>query len=440
MIEIKGKYTSAKIMIDFAEDSCVDQITSFVNHPVFTNPIAIMSDCHTGKGSCIGFTMKLSDRIIPAIVGVDIGCGLSSVCLGTDSLGSLEDLDRKLRQRIPFGENIQDKPVLPMEDFPWHEVQVMAEKFCLSYQNEYGVTIIPPKYSMEWLEEKMEHIGGNLRRVINSIGTVGGSNHFLEVGVTPKGVYWATVHTGSRNFGKRICEYWQNKAIKFHDKSEKTDKRELVAKLKQEFQGKELYDKLKALKEVPPPVRFPDEQLWLEGEDAHGYLMDMLFAQVYATMNRNNIVYLMMNAIGAKGAFASIETVHNYIDFNDFIIRKGSIRSYVGETFLIPYNMRDGILVCGGKSNPEWNCSAPHGAGRFMSRSKARANISLDTFKQQMQGIYSTSVGKSTLDEAPDAYKNPQIIEEAIGPTVTILDRIVPVMNLKDSSGENDDG
>ena len=423
MFTIAGKYTNA----------------SFVNHPAFTNPVAIMSDCHTGKGSCIGFTMKLTDKLIPAVVGVDIGCGLTSAKT-TESEVSLEELERRIRKRVPFGQDVRETPAIHMRDqFPWHTAQVLSEKFARSYLGVYGTSRGVPHYSMDWLEERVDELGGNLRRVINSLGSAGSGNHFLEVGKDTHGNIWYTVHSGSRNLGKKVCEYWQERAIGRLRRSGKKERQEDIAKLKETYKGEELYKKIKELKEQPvSSVPYPDEQLWLEGEDAWGYLMDMIFCQVYATMNRNLIIKDMLEASDSVST-EQIETVHNYIDFRDMTIRKGAVRSYVGEQLLLPYNMRDGILLCEGKSCPDWNCSAPHGAGRVMSRSQAKKRVDIARFKEQMIGIYSTSVGRGTLDEAPDAYKDPKTIEEAIQPTVTILDRIKPLMNMKDSLGDNSD-
>jgi tRNA-splicing ligase RtcB len=442
MVVIPGKYSTATIMIDNVEESAMGQIVSFVNHPAFTNPISIMSDVHAGKGAVIGFTMRMTEMIVPNVIGVDIGCGIASVNLGPKLGMDFEHLDHKIRQRIPFGKNTHDKAVIHMKNsFPWRRVNTLAQKFALAFGVAFGKRFEPVDFTIDWFMEKIAAIGGDTRRIINSVGTLGGGNHFIEVGLSTAGDHWVTVHSGSRNFGKRVCEYWQGVAGKKAERMGKDERKKLIADLKRQFTGEELYRRIKAVKDMPdePAGQFhcPDDQRWLEGEDAQGYLMDMLFSQVYAQVNREYILKTIMDILAAEPR-DTIETVHNFIDFQDFIIRKGAIRSYAGERMLIPFNMRDGILVCTGKSNPAWNCSAPHGAGRALSRSQAKKQIDLATFRRQMKGVYSTSVGAGTLDEAPDAYKDSKLIEAAIGPTAQIVERIRPLHNMKDSLGMDD--
>lgn len=279
-------------------------------------------------------------------------------------------------------------------------------------------------------------IGCDLGRAIKSLCSLGGGNHFIELGQSLDGNFWLTIHTGSRNFGKCICNYWQQIAIKSFKRNSKEDIKKEIDLLKTQFSDKELYEKIKTLKaKKPVSLDFPDELCYLENENAQNYLLDMIFSQIYAQENRRLISEKILKTLNITSS-ETIETVHNFIDFNDFIIRKGAIRSYSEEKMIIPFNMRDGILICKGKSNPEWNFSAPHGAGRLMSRSQARKTLNLDVFKLQMKDVFSTSVNSSTLDEAPNAYKNPHIIEEAIEPTAEIINRIKPVLNLKDSNGQ----
>ena len=401
MIVQKGKYTTAKIMIDSVDESCMSQINDFINHPAFTNPVSIMPDTHAGKGSVIGFTMPLSNKVIPNVIGVDIGCGMHSINIGSYLHLSWDKLDYKIRRNIPFGNEVHDNAIINFKnDFPWHKVNVLAEKFAAAYKTEFNYIIKPPRYTNDWFIEKSQKIGGNIRRYINSIGTLGGGNHFIETGISDKGDYWITVHSGSRNFGKRICEYWQNRAIKIIKKIKDINTRGLE---------------------------------WLEGEIAAQYLFDMVFSQIYARVNRSYIINTICSILKLE-PLESIETVHNFIDFNDFIIRKGAIRSYKDERIIIPFNMRDGLLICQGKSNPEWNYSAPHGAGRVMSRAQAKKNLDVEIFKKQMKGIYSTSVGSGTLDESPDSYKDVSVIKEAIKDTVDIISHVKPLHNMKDAT------
>jgi RNA-splicing ligase RtcB len=445
MFEIKGKYTTATVMIDDVEESCIAQIHSFVNHPAFTNPVAIMPDTHAGRGSVIGFTMPMTDQIIPFVVGVDIGCGMLSFNVGKILPVTFEELDRLIRLRIPFGKEVNDRSAINMKDqFPWREANGLAQKFSVAYQNKFGAGINLPRFDFRWLESKCQDVGGGLGRIINSISSLGGGNHMIEVGIDNNTDYWVTVHTGSRNFGLRICNYWQDLASKRFRKDNKEEFKKALYLLKEEHKGNsyELKGKIQELKKefeskIPPNPGIDMKGLeWLEGEDAHGYLFDMIFAQVYARTNREYIKKTILDILNIP-ELDSIETVHNYIDFNDFIIRKGAVRSYVGERFILPFNMRDGILICEGKSRPDWNYSSPHGAGRLMSRSQAKKRIDLEKFKGQMAGIYSTSVGTGTLDEAPDAYKNASVIEQAIEPTAKILNRIKPVHNMKATESED---
>jgi tRNA-splicing ligase RtcB (3'-phosphate/5'-hydroxy nucleic acid ligase) len=440
MLEIKGKYTTAKVMIDDVEPECFKQITSFVNHSVFSNPISIMPDTHSGKGSVIGFCMKMTDKVIPNVVGVDIGCGVFSMNIGQKidvSNTALELLDHRIRINIPFGNAVQEKAVVHMKnDFPWHNANVTAEKFSLAYANMFGIKPETPHYDINWFEKKVNSIGADMRRVINSIASLGGGNHFVELGQSVStGDYWITIHSGSRNFGLKVCEFWQHKAVK----SCRVDKKKImddeIARIRQEFTGedvgKEIY-KMKKNMSMDYTIDITGLE-WLEVENAQGYLFDMIFAQKYAEFNRLKMANIIEKILGVERS-ETVETIHNFIDFHDFIIRKGAVRSYIGEKFVLPFNMRDGLLICEGLSNPEWLNSAPHGCGRLLSRSAAKRNLSMDKFESDMSGIFSTSVNKSTLDECPDAYKDAKVIEEAIKPTAVILDRIKPIMNLKESN------
>lgn len=441
MFEIDGKYTKAKVMIDNIEPECESQIYYFVNHEAFTNPISIMPDTHTGKGSVIGFTMSITDKVVPNVIGVDIGCGMLSFCVGKSLPISLELLDHRIRNRIPFGTEVHDSPVFNIEkEFPWKQVKILAQKFTLAYQRYSGIVSENiPDYSIDWFLKKSEKIGGTPGKHMRAIGTFGGGNHFLETGIDLDNNYWITIHSGSRNFGKRICDYWQGVAKKELENKGKRNKKEVIDELKKKYSGEELFKQIKALKDETKVTINMKGCEYLTGQNTFGYLYDMIFSQMYAAVNRRKIQGIILSILGNKIVEDEIETIHNFIDFQDLIIRKGAIRSYDGERMIIPFNMRDGILICEGKSNPEWNYSAPHGAGRVMSRRKAKDNIKLETYVEQMKGIYSSSVGIGTLDEAPDAYKNSVVIESAISPTAKIMNRIKPIHNMKDKTGESDD-
>lgn len=441
MFEINGKYTTAKVMIDGVEESCIAQITGFVNHPAFTNPVAIMPDTHAGKGSVIGFTMPMTDKVIANVIGVDIGCGMLAINIGNSLPLSLKLIDHRIRKEVPFGMEIFDRSIVNVEkDFPWRDVNTLAHNFSLAYNQKFGTNIYPnQKFDFNWLQSKMNQIGASPSRVLKSIGTLGGGNHFIEIGKADNGDYWIVIHTGSRNFGKCVCDYWQNMASSVVRKDKQEQLKLRIDEIRKTYTGMEIKAQIKkARAEIGLDAVVSDELQYLEGENAYGYLYDMIFAQKYAEVNRTYIASTILKILGVN-EIDRIETVHNFIDFRDFIIRKGSIRSYVGERMVIPFNMRDGILVCEGKSNPEWNYSAPHGAGRVMSRAQAKKNIKLENFTKQMDGIFSTSVCDKTLDEAPDAYKDAKVIEAAIEPTANILFRIKPVLNMKDCGGTNTD-
>ncbi len=432
MFEIEGLYTTAKVMIDQIEDSCRDQIQTFVNNPHFTNPVAMMPDAHTGIGTAIGFTMPMTAEVIPNVVGVDIGCGMLSAKIGPRLPVELNQLDYKIRKQIPFGDQVHEKEVIHLKtDFPWSETQVLAEKFAARYNEKFGASIKPPKYNEIWFTDKCKQIGINYKRALCAIGTVGGGNHFIETGKDEFDNYWITVHSGSRNFGKRVCDYWSGIAGKKEEKRIKDQIDSEKERIKSNFIGRkqELKEELQRMKKN---LLFQTQAYAaLTDADAAGYLFDMIFAQMYASLNRREMMRIIQKIIGLDCS-NQIETVHNYIDFNDFIIRKGAIRSYEGEQMIIPINMRDGILLCEGKSNAEWNFSAPHGAGRVMSRNQAKQELSLEKFKEQMEGIFSSSVGEGTIDEAPDVYKRSSVIEYAIQSTATVIAKIKPVHNMKD--------
>jgi tRNA-splicing ligase RtcB (3'-phosphate/5'-hydroxy nucleic acid ligase) len=398
MINLNGKYTNAKIMIDDVDENCMSQIIQMINHEAFTNPVAIMPDCHSGKGSVIGFTMGVGNKLIANIIGVDISCGMLSFNVGKIKINH-QDFDDKIREKIPFGINV----------------------------NKKGKTRLNQKY-----QSLCNRVGIDFDYAVHSVGSLGSGNHFLEVGISQNtGDTWITIHSGSRNLGKKVCEYWQDIASKKDGLSKKETLRYVKGKypkIEWEYRIKEMFAKIDSIKKSPLD--------YLEGNLKEGYLNDMILCQEYAKMNRQTMMIDILNILDNPVIIDMIETVHNYIDFRDNIIRKGAISSYVGERMIIPFNMRDGILICEGKSNPEWNYSAPHGAGRVYSRTKAKSDLSLEKFEKDMNGIFSTSVCNGTIDESPDAYKDSKIIEQAIEPTATILDRITPIHNMKDISEE----
>ena len=399
MINLNGKYTNAKIMIDHADENCMSQIIQMINHEAFTNPVAIMPDCHSGKGSVIGFTMGVGNKLIANIIGVDISCGMLSFNVGKIKINH-QDFDDKIREKIPFGINV----------------------------NKKGKTRLNQKY-----QSLCNRVGIDFDYAVHSIGSLGSGNHFLEIGVSQNnGDTWITIHSGSRNLGKKVCEYWQDIA----SKKDFIDPRIYFEEIKKNYDKSEWNKRYKDYKQTIKNVKKSELDFLDKPSDIKGYLDDMVLCQEYAKLNRQTMQLDIIDILNIQEIHDQIETVHNYIDFRDNIIRKGAISSYVGERMIIPFNMRDGILICEGKSNPEWNYSAPHGAGRVYSRSKAKSDLSLEKFEYDMKGIFSTSVCNGTIDESPDAYKDSKIIEKAIEPTAIILDRIIPIHNMKDISEE----
>lgn len=393
MLEYTGKYGKAKVMIDELDPETVNQIYEFLNHPSFTNPIAIMPDAHAGKGAVIGFTMEMTDSIIPNIVGVDINCGMLAMKMGGAVFANFRrgELDTIIRDQIPFGTNVHESPKLwYLTDRDFKTITVNGAIFTQLFNKKYGTKYEPVIYTMDWFKEKCKQIGMDFDRVLKSIGTLGGGNHFIEIGKSVEDKsYWITIHSGSRQFGLKIAEYWQRKA----------GKGQLAS---------------------------------LQGDDMFGYLTDMFFAAEYARINRFTMAHIITQKILKMPSVHTVETVHNFIDFYDFIIRKGAVSSYYRE-MIIPFNMEDGLLICRGKANPEWNFSAPHGAGRISSRGDAKRKLKHkeNEIRQRMEkkGIY---FSKLPLDESAEAYKDPKLIEQAIEPTADIIDRVEPVLAMKD--------
>jgi len=435
---MSGVFGSAYVTVDDAEAACKKQIAGFLNHPAFTNEIVIMPDTHAGKGSVIGFTMPIvPDRIIPNVIGVDIGCGMLALNTGKHDLGiAPEQLDSRIRKSVPFGKSVHANAV-DMSASPWERANMLATNFAAAYMKRFGITLNPPLYNEEWFSKKCRDIGIDEQRVVKSIGTLGGGNHFIEFGRSSEtDEIWLVIHTGSRGFGAKIAEYWQSVATDVVRPRRAETLRRRIAEIRTSTKGEEIALQIKDAGNslgLAKGVNDDPAMDWLDGKEAFGYLFDMIFAQVYAEYNRHTIARIIMNIVGC-GEVDKIETVHNFIDFHDFITRKGAIRSYAGERMIIPFNMRDGILICEGKSNAEWNCSAPHGAGRLMSRGDAMKTLDMKKFEQQMNeaGIFSTSVCPSTLDESAEAYKPGEFIERAIEPTAKIVDRLRPIHNLKD--------
>lgn len=390
-----------KIFTKNIEDEAVKQIDLLLEQEPFKDcKIRIMPDVHAGKGCVIGFTADLGDKVIPNIVGVDIGCGMLCVELGNINI-DLERFDEIVNNCIPSGRNIREHKLL---DF-----KKINELYCLRELKD-------------------------TKKFNKAIGTLGGGNHFIELNIDNEGNKYLVIHTGSRNMGNQVARYYQELAIELcSGKEEMFNKKEEIIKTYKE-QGRKT-EIQKALKELEKEYKdnqpeLPKELCYLTGEYRENYLHDMKICQEYASLNRKHIALEILNNYGII-AMNKFETIHNYIDFEDNIVRKGSIRANKGEQVIIPINMRDGSIIAIGKGNKDWNNSAPHGAGRVMSRMKAKETFNLDEFKESMKGIYTTSVVEETIDEAPFVYKPMQEIIDNIKDTVEIKKIIKPIYNFK---------
>lgn len=393
MIEIKGKYNTAKVFTDNVESQAVGQILELCNQE-FTkdSTIRIMPDTHAGAGCTIGTTMTIKDKIVPNLVGVDIGCGMETVKLKNKEI-DLEKLDKVIHDYVPSGFDVREK------EHPY------------ASRIDLGALACSKNISMG--------------RALQSVGTLGGGNHFIEVNRSDAGDLFLVVHSGSRYLGKQVAEYYQEKGYKeLLDKSRAVD--EVIKKLKSEGREKEIQQEIKKIK----PDSINKQLAYVHGISYQEYLNDMKIVQKYAVLNRKAIVDEILSHMKLT-VEEQFTTVHNYIDLEGMILRKGAISAQMGERVLIPINMRDGSLICIGKGNKDWNCSAPHGAGRLMSRSKAKELISLEEFEKSMAGIYSTTVNRSTLDECALAYKPMDEIVNNIQDTVDIIDVVKPVYNFK---------
>ncbi|NTW72451.1 MAG: RtcB family protein [Eubacteriaceae bacterium] len=364
---IKGKYNTAVVFADLIDEKAIEQIRELCDQDWTENlKIRIMPDVHAGAGCTIGTTMTVTDRVVPNLVGVDIGCGVEVVKFKLETL-DYRNLDDYIRGNIPSSFKVYDKI--------FHDFDLSGLK-CLNHLDNHD-------------------------RIKRSVGTLGGGNHFIEVAVDHIGYQYLSVHCGSRNLGKQVAEYYQEKAFRV---------------LKSKHAGKET--------KVRKPLAY------LTGEDFDDYINDMRIVQRFAAVNREIIAGRILSRFDIK-PIEQFTTVHNYIDLEKMILRKGAVSANLGERLIIPMNMRDGALICTGKGNPEWNYSAPHGAGRLMSRTEAKLAINLENFKKSMKDIYTTSVSRRTLDEAPDAYKPIESIMGFIRDTVEINEIIRPVYNFK---------
>ncbi|MEO2077996.1 MAG: RtcB family protein [Bacillus sp. (in: firmicutes)] len=398
MIKITGSQTEARVFSNYPQETALEQIQELCNQAFLKDTkISIMPDYHAGKGCVIGTTIQLKDKVVPNLVGVDVGCGVLTVKL-QDKKVDFNKLDHIIRTYVPSGQDLHSDETVQFINTSFPAIQeYKAEQILSENRSRY------------------------------SLGTLGGGNHFIEVSVDSEGYHYLTIHTGSRYVGAKIATYYQKVAI---SKLRKHDLSEIIEQLKTDGRQQEIQLAIQNYKEKNPAI--PNDLAYLEGEDFHYYIHDMKLAQSFAKANREEIARTIIENMGFE-LLDQFDTVHNYIDTEKMILRKGAVSAQKGERLIIPINMRDGSILAVGKGNEEWNYSAPHGAGRVLSRTKAMKTLNMEDFHQTMTGVWTTSVSEETLDEAPMAYKPMQEILEKIEETVEIARFIKPVYNFKAS-------
>lgn len=399
MIELKGKYNEAKIFTDVVDEASISQVLLLLNQEfVAGSKIRMMPDIHAGAGCTIGTTMTITNKIVPNLVGVDIGCGMETIRIKNRHI-ELEKLDKLILEKIPSGYEVRKKPHSLCEQIDLEQLRCKKEARL------------------------------DLRRAALSLGTLGGGNHFIEADQDQEGKLYLVVHSGSRHLGLEVAQYYQEQAYRELNGNTKKDEKALIATYRAQGRKKEIERALKALKkQIKTSV--PKSLAYCTGALMEDYIHDMKLVQQFAMLNRKAMMDELIRGMKLK-VEEEFTTIHNYIDTDAGILRKGAVSAKKGEKLLIPINMRDGSLLCVGKGNEEWNFSAPHGAGRLMSRAQAKKTWTVSEFKKQMKGIYTTSVNGATLDECPMAYKGMEDIVRNIGDTAEIVKVIRPVYNFK---------
>jgi RNA-splicing ligase RtcB len=477
VIERRGTQTTARILSDdeeLVESNVLEQLEALVDHPAFTEPIRMMPDAHVGASAPVGFTMGLGERIVPEIVGVDVGCGMAAFELGDRLPLDGHERERAVRDAVPMGRSVHDYDDAPhlLEEFPFDRANTVFERFEAAYESRFGDRIDPlgfrfdgydGAYFKSLCERVLSEQRQGLGHVIKSAGTLGGGNHFIEFARSREtGRYWLVVHSGSRYLGQAVAEFWQQRAREYRSADEirttitdgdaaylKFDPETVSdgelhtwvtggmgeshlrkAKIREEFEGSEIEATFDRLGDLQVRADRNEELDYLEGREAHGYYVDMLFAQQYARWNRQLIGEAICDALGISPR-DSFQSIHNYVDFRDLTVRKGATPAREGQRIVVPLNMAAGSLLARGKGNDEYNRSAPHGAGRQMSRSEAFETVEIEEFEAAMDGVYSESIVDGVRDEAPMAYKSSEAIAAAIEPTATVFDRLDAVHNIK---------
>ncbi len=491
-IEIEGAETTAKVMVDdesLIEQNALEQIRTLADHPAFTEPIRVMPDAHWGAGAPVGFSMPLPDAVVPNVVGVDVGCGMAATNLGAELPLADDERERRVRAAVPMGRDTHDydDSVHLIDQFPFERATEAFDQFAAAYRERFDREIDPlgfdfdgydGAYFKSLCDRVLRGRSQGMGHVIRSAGTLGGGNHFVEFArARESGDYWLVIHSGSRYLGLAVAEYWQDRAREYRRADEiraaiqPGDERFLKfdpetvgdgdlfewvtggrgeshvrkERVREELDGEEIeraFERLGRLGQVATGDAgserdaetgtddFEDDLAALYGQEAHGYYVDMLFAQQYARWNRRLMSDTICEAVGVEPV-DRFQSVHNYVDFGDLTVRKGATPAREGQRLVVPFNMAEGAVIARGKGNEAWNDTAPHGAGRRMGRRDAHERLSLDEFETAMDGVYSESVVDDTLDEAPMAYKPAGAIREALAPTAAVVERLDPVHNLK---------
>lgn len=467
---IDGEYNSATMhgSRKMFDESCIEQVATMVDQPAFVgdDDIAVMPDGHWGSGAVIGFTMPVKDRICPNTVGVDVGCGMYAENFGQPDI-NLEDesvlaeLDTNIRDRVPTGFDVHDDSEYHiLNGFPWDECK---RKLMAIDQNTEIALPEPSVYDDDYFENMCKNVGHDLVRAINSVGSLGGGNHFIELGTDSNGELWTVIHSGSRGPGAAIAQYWQDKATEHTFERRSTveipesevqyfdgdairkqadgtfvaspgelsiDREAILA----DYEGEAIDGKFGQLKSFMNAGKSNSTPFdYLEGDEAAGYIVDMIFAQTYASVSRKLMAFSVQESIGSMVeqqplVYDSIESVHNYIDFADATIRKGACRAHEGERLIVPFNMSFGTIIALGRGNPDWNKSSAHGAGRVMSRTEATNRFDDDQFAEETGDVF---MSERPLDEIPSAYKDARQVESALADSVDVIDRIEPVLTVK---------
>lgn len=435
MLEIKGKYTSAKIFAETYEDDLMSFVYDMCNSSVFKGiQVLLEPDCHTGTGCAVGTTYPLGDYLNPSHIGVDIGCTISSHKLSKIiNPSDYPNIEHKIKESIPFGFEINERVVFDEKRF---------YRFLNSEYNKArsaNPQLVPAidNINEKFITKMCQRVGMDLGIFYKSVGSIGNGNHFISVEGADNEQF-VLIHCGSRNFGNKVARYWMK--IAENNKPDKALLKAEIERIKSECTDRHLLKDLIAKAKEGAKSKNPNG--FLSGENMRGYISDMIIAQAYARFNHMTVadrIFDILHKFENITCEESIYTTHNYIDVarEHPMVRKGAISAYDGEIVIIPMNMAYGTFICRGKGNADWNYSAPHGAGRIMSRSAAKSTISMEDFKKSMEGVYSTTVCKETLDESPQSYKDPEEIRRLIEPTVDIIKRIKPIINIKAADGED---